>query len=82
MNQTIMLTVIEFVASLILEGVILSFIFQHIANKNTNKQEQNLQLELNNIEKQNKFDFEQLQTEVRNSRNDIISQIKESHAKS
>lgn len=78
MNQTILLTVIEFIASLIIEGVILSMVFNWIATKSQEKQEQNLKMEMNNIETQNKFEFEQLQSEIRAARIDIINQIKES----
>jgi hypothetical protein len=35
---------------------------------------------MQNLEKQNKFDFEQLQKEIRDSKTDIINQIKESTA--
>ncbi len=78
MNQTILLTVIEFIASLIIEGVILSMVFNWIATKSQEKQEQNLKGEMINIEEQNKFEFEQLQSEIRAARIDIINQIKES----
>jgi uncharacterized membrane-anchored protein YhcB (DUF1043 family) len=78
MNQNIILTIIEFGASLIVEGIILSMIFNWIANKETEKQQQNLQKEMTNIEEQNKFIFEQLQQEIRDTKHDLISQIKES----
>jgi hypothetical protein len=78
MNQNIILTIIEFGASLIVEGIILSMIFNWIANKETTKQEQNLQREMTNIEIQNKFIYEQLQKEIRDAKHDLISQIKES----
>lgn len=78
MNQNIILTIIEFGASLIVEGIILSMIFNWIANKETHKQEQSLQKEMNNIETQNKFIYEQLQKEIRDTKTDLISQIKES----
>lgn len=82
MNQNIILTIIEFGASLIVEGIILSMVFNWIANKETNKQQQNLQKEMSNIEIQNKFIYEQLQDEIRDVKSDIISQIKESAAAS
>jgi adenine-specific DNA methylase len=80
MNQAIILTIIEFVAGLIVEGIILSMVFNWIANKETEQQQQNLQKEMNNIEAQNKFIYEQLQQEIHNSKTEIISQIKESTA--
>jgi hypothetical protein len=78
MNQNVILTIIEFIASLIVEGIILSMIFNWISNKESDKQQQNLQKELSNIEDQNKLIFEQLQLEIREIKHDIISQIKES----
>ena len=80
MNQAIILTIIEFGASLIVEGIILSMVFNWIANKETEQQQQNLQKEMNNIEVQNKFIYDQLQQEIYNSKTEIISQIKESTA--
>ena len=77
MNNNIMLTVIELTVSLIIEGVILTMIFNWVSNKATAKQQENLQNEMQNLEKQNKFDFEQLQTEIRQATQDIISEIKE-----
>jgi transcriptional antiterminator len=78
MNENIILTIIEFGASILVEGVILSMLFSWIDNRSQEKQEQHITNELNNIEKQNKFDFEQLQTEIRTAKTDIINQIKES----
>ena len=78
MNENIILTVIEISISLIIEGIILSMIFNFIANKETQKQEQNIKAEMNNIETQNKLIYEQLQQEIRQSKTELISQIKES----
>jgi hypothetical protein len=81
MNQNIILTILEFGASLIIEGVVLSMVFNWIANKNQQKQQEMIAQELNNIEKQNKFDYTQIQKEIQAIKSDIISQIKESEAK-
>jgi uncharacterized membrane-anchored protein YhcB (DUF1043 family) len=78
MSENIILTIIEFISSLIVEGIILSMIFNWISNKETEKQQQNLQKELAKIEDQNKLIFEQLQTEIREIKHDIIEQVKES----
>jgi adenine-specific DNA methylase len=78
MNQNIVLTIIEFGASLIVEGIILSMVFNWIANKETQKSQQNLKEEMNNIETQNKLIYEQLQAEIRMAKTELISQIKES----
>lgn len=80
MNENIVLTIIELGASLIVEGIILSMVFNWIANNETEKQQKNLQKEMSNIEIQNKFIYEQLQQEIRESKTEIISQIKESTA--
>jgi adenine-specific DNA methylase len=82
MNQNIILAIIEFGASLIVEGIILSMVFNYISNKETEKQQRSLQKEMNNIETQNKFIYEQLQNEIHETRRQIISQIKESAAAS
>ena len=81
MDNNILLTIIEFVASTIVEGVILGFIFQWIANKMQEKNQQMLATEMNNIEKQNKFDYQEITKEIRNSKIDVINQIKESSKK-
>jgi len=78
MSENIILTIIEFGASILVEGVILSMLFSWIENRSAQKQEQHITDEMNNIEKQNKFDFEQLQTEIRTAKLDILNQIKES----
>jgi uncharacterized membrane-anchored protein YhcB (DUF1043 family) len=72
---------VELGISFIVEGIILSMIFNWIANKETEKQQNNLQKEMNNIEIQNKFNYEQLQKEIRDCKTDIISQIKESETR-
>jgi hypothetical protein len=75
--ENLFLTLAQLVISLIVEGVILGLIFQGIANKSDDKMQQNLKAELSKIEQQNKFDFEQLQNEIRNAKADIISEVKE-----
>lgn len=78
MSENIILTIIEFIASVLIEGIILSMIFNWIAKKETENQQQNLQKEMNNIETQNKFIYEQLHNEIVHTKHEIISQIKES----
>ena len=80
MNQNILLTIIEFVSSLIIEGLILSMVFNWITNKANEKQQKNLESEMSNIEIQNKFIYEQLQKEIREAKLEMISQVKESAA--
>ena len=78
MSETLYISIIETGIALIVEGIILAMVFNWIANKETAKQEANLKSELNNIETQNKFIYEQLQKEVYNSKTELISQVKES----
>jgi hypothetical protein len=77
MSHNIILTIIEFVASIIVEGVILAGIFNYLSNKAQQAQDTKLKMEMNNIETQNKFIFEQLQTEIKETKLEVISQIKE-----
>ena len=79
MEHNIFLTIIEFISSLLMEGVILGLVFQLISNRSTSKTAESLQSELSNVEKQNKFIFEQLQQEIKESKLDIISQLKENN---
>ena len=65
MSENIILTVIELATSLIVEGIILSMIFNWIASKET----------------QNKLIFEQLQQEIRQAKTELINQVKESSPK-
>ena len=58
MNQNIILAIIEFGASLIVEGVILSMVFTWIANNQNEKQQKSLQKEMNNIESLYKNPFQ------------------------
>jgi adenine-specific DNA methylase len=81
MNENIVLTIVEFISSLIVEGIILSMVFNWIANKETNKQQKSLQKEMSNIEIQNKFIYEQLQQEIKQAKTELISQVKESASK-
>ena len=81
MNQNIILSIIEFVASTIVEGVILAGVFNWIGEKNQKKQQEMLTQEMNNIETQNKFDYEQFTKAIQTAKTEIISQIKESAKK-
>jgi hypothetical protein len=78
MNEQILLTVIELVASILIEGVILSMVFAYISNQSSEKQNKHLKEEMNNIETQNKFQYEQMLKVVENAKTEVISQIKES----
>ena len=78
MNEALYISIIESGIALIVEGIILTMIFNWIANKETAEQEKNLKSEMNNIETQNKFIYEQLQKEIYQAKTELISQIKES----
>ena len=78
MSEALYISIIESGIALIVEGIILTMIFNWIANKETAEQEKNLKSEMNNIETQNKFIYEQLQKEIYQAKTELISQIKES----
>jgi uncharacterized membrane-anchored protein YhcB (DUF1043 family) len=78
MNQQILLTIIEIGISLVVEGIILSMVFAYISNQSSEKQNQHLKEEMNNIETQNKFQYEQMLKVVEQAKTELISQIKES----
>jgi uncharacterized membrane-anchored protein YhcB (DUF1043 family) len=78
MDKTIVMSIVEFIAGLILEGIILGFIFNQISNRSQQKQEQKLQDEMNKIEIQNRKNTEVIQEDIRYMKIDLISQIKES----
>ena len=73
-----MLTLAEFGASLVLEGIILGIIFQMISNKASEKDRQHLQTEMNTIERQNRHNIDLIMDELREVKSELISQIKES----
>lgn len=81
MSENILLTVIEFVASTVFEGLILAGVFNWISNKQSAQQQEMLAQELNNIEKQNKFDYQEINQAIYNAKSEIINQIKESSKK-
>lgn len=78
-DQSIFLTLVEIAISIVVEGVILSMIFSYIANQSSEKQNTHLKQEMNNIEVQNKFQYEQVLNQINDAKTEIISQIKESN---
>jgi hypothetical protein len=81
MNEQILLMIIEVVIGIIVEGVILSMVFAFISNQSSEKGNRHLKQEMNNIETQNKFIYEQLMNQIESAKTEIISQTKESEAK-
>jgi gas vesicle protein len=77
MTQNIIFSLIEIGISIIFESIILGLIFQQLSNRAVTDTKKALQTEMQKIEEQNKFDFEQLQKEIRNARNDVLAEIKE-----
>lgn len=78
MNQNIILTISEFVASVVIEGVILGIIFQIISSKASEKDRQHLQTEMDTIERQNRHNVDLILEELRYTKTELISQMKES----
>lgn len=78
MNENILLTIVELAASILVEGILLSWIFSHLSSKSQSKMETKLRDEMSTMEKQTKFDYEQLQQEIKSAKSDIIAEIKES----
>jgi hypothetical protein len=77
MNEQITFSLIEIFISLIVETIILGGVFTWVSNKAAKQNEQALKSELGTIESQNKLIFQQLETAIKNSRDDVISEIKE-----
>lgn len=82
MIQDIIFSLVEIGISIIFESIILGLIFQQLSNRSVKDNENNLRAEMKVIEEQNKFDFCQLQTQINEVKNDIISEIKEQLNKS
>jgi len=79
--KDITFSVIEIFVSLIIETVIMGGLFTWISNKTAQQNEQQLKNEMNTIENQNKLIYQELKREIKTSRDDVISQIKESAKK-
>lgn len=79
--KEITFSLIEIFISLIVETIILGGLFTWISNKTSQQMQQKLTDEMNNIETQNKFIYQQLKMDMKANRDDLLSQIKESAAK-
>jgi hypothetical protein len=79
LNENILLTIVELGASVLIEGILLSWIFSHLQSKAQSKMETKLRDEMSTMEKQTKFDYEQLQMTINSVKSDIIAEIKESN---
>lgn len=76
--KEITFSLIEIFISLVVETIILGALFTWVGNKSAQRTEQQINDDLKCIEEQNKTDFKLLQSEIRLSKSEIISQIKES----
>jgi Tfp pilus assembly protein PilV len=76
--KEITFSLIEIFISLIVETIILGGVFTWVSTKTAQRNEQALKSEMNTIEEQNKLIYQELSREIQSSRNDVISQIKES----
>jgi regulatory protein YycI of two-component signal transduction system YycFG len=79
--KDITFSLIEIFVSLIIETVIMGGLFTWISNKTAQQNEQQLKDEMTTIESQNKLIYQELQAAIKASRDDVISQIKESAKK-
>lgn len=77
MIKDIIFSLVEIGISIIFESVILGLIFQQLSNRSVKDNENILRAEMKIIEEQNKFDFQQIQEQIREAKREIISEIKE-----
>lgn len=81
MSEQITFSLVEIFISLIVETIILGGLFTWVSNKSSVRVEETLKSEMGNIESQNKLIYQELEKEIKKSRDDVISQIKESAQK-
>jgi uncharacterized membrane-anchored protein YhcB (DUF1043 family) len=77
MTRDIIFSLVEIGIGIIFESIILGLIFQQLSNRAVTDTKNALQTEMQKIEEQNKFDFEQLQNEIRLAKTEMINEIKE-----
>lgn len=78
--RDITFSLIEIFVSLVVETIILGGLFSWVNNKSAEKMENKLKEEIRKLEKQNTLIYEEMSRSILSSRNDIISQIKESNS--
>ena len=81
MMKDITFSLIEIFVSLIVETIIIGGIFTWVSNKSATRMEQQLKSEMGTIEAQNKLIYQELSQVIKDSRNDVINQIKETGGK-
>ena len=77
MDKTIVISIVEFISGLILEGIILGFIFQMISNKSQEKQQTKLQNEMYRIESQNRHNTQLIMDDLKEVKDSIIHEVNE-----
>ena len=77
MDKTIVISIVEFISGLILEGIILGFIFQMISNKSQEKQQNKLQNEMYRIESQNRHNTQLIMDDLKEVKDSIIHEVNE-----
>lgn len=78
--RDITFSLIEIFVSLVVETIILGGLFSWVNNKSAEKMENKLKEEIRKLEKQNTLIYEEMSRSILSSRNDIISQLKESNS--
>ena len=81
MMRDITFSLIEIFVSLIVETIIIGGLFTWVSNKSATRMEQQLKSEMGTIEAQNKLIYQELSQVIKDSRNDVINQIKETGGK-
>jgi|1185.fasta_scaffold970361_2 hypothetical protein len=81
MMKDITFSLIEIFVSLIVETIIIGGLFAWVSNKSATRMEQQLKSEMGTIEAQNKLIYQEIKQAIDDSRNDVISQIKETGGK-
>lgn len=77
MNNDILMRIIELFTGILLEGIILGFIFQMISSKAQETQQKELQNEMYKIESQNRHNTELILTELKEVKHDVIHEVNE-----
>lgn len=77
MNNDILMRIIELFAGILLEGIILGFIFQMISNKSQETQQKELQKEMYRIESQNRHNTQMLLDELKEAKDSVIHEVNE-----
>ena len=77
MDNDILTRIIELFTGILLEGIILGFIFQMISNKSQETQRKELQTEMYRIETQNRHNTELIMEELKEVKHAVIHEVNE-----